>query len=38
MILPFNTSIWLYRQPVDFRRQIDGLMMMVADTLQRDPT
>ena len=19
MILPFNTSVWLYRQPVDFR-------------------
>jgi transposase len=38
MILPFNTAIWLYRHPVDFRRQIDGLMMMVADTLQRDPT
>ena len=38
MILPFNTTIWLYRHPVDFRRQIDGLMMMVADTLQRDPT
>lgn len=38
MILPFNTAIWLYRHPVDFRRQIDGLMIMVADTLRRDPT
>ena len=38
MILPFNTTIWLYRHPVDFRRQIDGLMMTVADTLNRDPT
>ena len=38
MILPFNTAIWLYRHPVDFRRQIDELMITVADTLRRDPT
>lgn len=37
MILPFNTSVWLYRQPVDFRKQIDGLMILVADTLKCDP-
>ena len=37
MILPFNSSVWLYRQPVDFRKQIDGLMILVADTLGRDP-
>ena len=30
-------SVWLYRSPVDFRKQIDGLVMLVADTLQRDP-
>lgn len=38
MILPFNTQVWFYRQPVDFRKQIDGLVILVADTLQRDPT
>jgi len=38
MILPFNTRVWLYRQPVDFRKQIDGLVILVADTLQQDPT
>ena len=37
MILPFNTSVWLYRQPVDFRKQIDGLTILVADTLKCDP-
>ena len=37
MILPFNTAVWLYRQPVDFRKQIDGLVILVADTLRRDP-
>ena len=37
MILPFNTAVWLYRQPVDFRKQIDGLMVLVADTLRLDP-
>lgn len=38
MILPFNTQVWLYRNPVDFRKQIDGLVILVADTLQLDPT
>lgn len=38
MILPFNTQVWFYRNPVDFRKQIDGLVILVADTLQQDPT
>ena len=37
MLLPFNAQIWFYRQPVDFRCQIDGLSYLVADTLQKDP-
>ena len=37
MIVPFNTSVWLYRWPVDFRKQIDGLSVLVADTLARNP-
>ena len=37
MLVPFNATVWLYRRPVDFRKQIDGLMVLVADTLKRDP-
>ncbi len=37
MLLPFNAQIWFYRQPVDFRKQLDGLILIVADTLQKDP-
>lgn len=37
MLLPFNTTIWFYQQPIDFRKQIDGLVILVADTLQKDP-
>jgi transposase len=37
MLLPFNTTIWFYRQPIDFRKQIDGIVILVADTLQKDP-
>jgi transposase len=38
MLLPFNAQIWLYRQPIDFRKQIDGIVYLVADTLKKDPT
>ena len=38
MLLPFNTDIWLYPQPVDFRRQIDGLVILVSDHLKLNPT
>lgn len=38
MLLPFNGSVWFYRHPIDFRKQIDGLMILVADTLEKDPT
>jgi transposase len=38
MLLPFNTQIWFYRQPIDFRKQIDGIVILVADTLQKNPT
>ena len=37
MLLPFDATVWLYRRPVDFRKQIDSLMVLVADTLERDP-
>lgn len=38
MIMSFTNSIWLYPKPIDFRKQIDGLVMLVADQLQLEPT
>ncbi len=38
MLLTFNTAIWLYPQPIDFRKQIDGLVILVADHLKLLPT
>jgi len=33
----FSGKIWLYNQRVDFRRQIDGLTLLVAEQLQKNP-
>ena len=38
MLLSFNAPIWLYPQPIDFRKQMDGLVILVADHLQMKPT
>ena len=38
MFLSFNTTIWLYPAPIDFRRQIDGLVILIANHLQLNPT
>jgi len=38
MLFNFSTPIWLYPQPIDFRKQIDGLVLLVADQLNCDPT
>jgi transposase len=38
MLSSFITPIWLYPQPVDFRKQIDGLTLLIADHLQLNPT
>jgi len=38
MLWSFNTVIWLYPKPVDFRKQMDGLVMLVADHLKLTPT
>ena len=38
MFFSFNTSIWFYPEIVDFRRQIDGLVLLVSDHLQKNPT
>ena len=37
MFFGFNEAIWFYSTPIDFRKQIDGLMLLVADTLALDP-
>jgi transposase len=38
MLLSMNAPIWLHPEPIDFRRQIDGLIVLVADHLKLDPT
>jgi len=38
MVLSFNAPIWFYPQPIDFRKQMDGLIVIVADHLQMNPT
>ena len=38
MHLSYKTPIWLYPEPVDFRKQIDGLVVLVADQLSLNPT
>ena len=37
MLSFFNTKIWLHPEPVDFRKQIDRLVLIVADHLKLDP-
>ena len=38
MLFSFSTPIWLYPKPVDFRKQIDGLVTLVASELSVNPT
>ncbi len=38
MLFGFNDKIWFYREPVDFRKQANGLTLIVADRLQLAPT
>ena len=33
-----NIKVWLYRKPIDFRGQIDALVLLVAAHLREDPT
>lgn len=37
MFFTFSESIWLYPVPIDFRKQIDGIIIMVADHLNLNP-
>lgn len=38
MFFSLNTPIWFYAEVVDFRKQIDGLVLLVADHLKMNPT
>jgi transposase len=38
MWLGFSNRIWFYPKPVDFRKQMDGLIILVADQLDLKPT
>ena len=38
MLSTYQTPIWLYSNPVDFRKQIDGLVILIADQLTLNPT
>ena len=33
MQLTYRTPLWLYPEPVDFRKQIDGLVTLISDQL-----
>ena len=37
MLLAFNAPIWFYPKPIDFRKQMDGLIIVIADHLQMNP-
>lgn len=38
MLLSFNAPIWFYPQIIDFRKQLDGLIVLVSDHLHLNPT
>ena len=37
MQLSFTTPIWLYPAVTDFRKQLDSLIILIADVLEKDP-
>ena len=38
MLLSSIKSIWLYPMIVDFRKQLDGLIVLIVDALDKDPS
>jgi transposase len=34
----FQQKIWFYRTPIDFRKQIDGIVILISGELKLDPT
>lgn len=37
MLNILNAQIWFYRDPVDFRKQINGLVLLIAGDLEQNP-
>jgi transposase len=37
MLPSFNGDIWFYPKPIDFRKQIDGIVLLIADQLKLNP-
>ena len=37
MLIPKNANIYLYNEPTDMRKSIDGLSVLVADVLAMNP-
>src|SRR5262245_47882825 len=37
MLSSYSLPIWLYVNPIDFRKQMDGLVVLIADHLQLNP-
>jgi transposase len=38
MQFSYKTPIWLYPSPIDFRKKIDGIVLIIADHLELNPT
>jgi len=38
MLFGFGGNIWFYREIVDFRKQTNGLVILIADQLNQNPT
>jgi len=38
MQLSYKTPIWLYPTPIDFRKQINGLVILISDVCSLKPT
>ena len=34
----YKGCVWLYRQPIDFRKQSNSLVLLLADELEQNPT
>ena len=37
MLLSNSCKIWLYPEVVDFRKQLNGLIVLIVDVLGKDP-
>ena len=38
MLLSLNTAVWFYPSPIDFRKQLDGLILLIVDCMELNPT